>query len=116
MDLGEREIVDPREIDRIVAEQRYKENMEGVKEGYPYEDILTGENSLFQQYVDRKTAEYNERMQTFDEEIAEMIAKKRAKDGGASDDELDELEEQLKKESSNKTTMKPQFVDDLDLD
>lgn len=110
MDLAEREIVDPGEIDKIIAEKRYKENMEGVKEGFPYEEIFKGEDSPFQRYLDQKTKEYNERMEHFEEEIEERLTKKDEEE----DDEFDdEVEASISKQSSG-TTMKAVVMDDLE--
>ena len=116
MDLGDRVIVDPNEIDTIVARQRYKESMEGVKEGYPYEEIFDGEDSLFQKYIDRKTKEYNERMEHFEEEMEERIRKKQLREGGISEEEVEEEYELEDLKSSSSANMNPVFVDDLKID
>lgn len=103
-----REIVPAEVIDSIIATQRYEESMENVKEGMPSDYILQGPDSPFEKYIQRKTEEYNKRMETFEEEMEERIARKHLTDENGDVDEED-LQDIISKPSSN---MKAEFVED----
>lgn len=108
----EREIVPSSVIDSLIAKQRYEESMEDVKEGLPSDYILQGDDSPFEKYIQEKTAEYKKRMETFEEEMEERIARNHLEKDENGEIDEEELQDLIKKPAA---TMKAEFIEDDDL-